>query len=170
MNNKGKTIIIILITIIIGLLGYIMIDKLNLIDKNANSLIKAGYIKQEDGNYKAYINGSEELEKDSEKLPYVLNYAIVKNDYSEISFHSEWRVDNKETYINRWYDYKYNSSSNIAKGDFTEIWKKGDFNIYHASYDFNNGNLICDAPQKECNNYAQDLINLKERYYSLIKK
>ena len=165
-NNKG--LVIGLIVVICVLLLYIIIDKSNVVDSNIHKLEEAGYIKQDDGNYKLIKSDSAGLEDKDDSLV-MKDYIIIKGDYSKITEHFEWRVDNKDNYWNDWYDYEYSPASNIAKGSFTEGTKKGSMpSIYSATYDFNNGSLICDAPSSRCNAYVQKFIDLKENYYSVI--
>lgn len=138
-------------------------------DNNRENILKNNYLITEDGDYRKYTAGSLDDEYNQDKMPYRVEYIIIKKDYSKISRHMVWRVDNEDTYINQFYDFEYTPVPNIAKGSFNNVLKDGTFNFYSVSYDFNNGKFICNAKEYECNMYVQDLKDLKEEYYSLIK-
>ena len=157
------TIIIVIFTIFFGI--YCIKSH----DNNRENILKNNYLITEDGDYRKYTAGSLDDEYNQDKMPYRVEYIIIKKDYSKISRHMVWRVDNEDTYINQFYDFEYTPVPNIAKGSFNNVLKDGTFNFYSVSYDFNNGKFICNAKEYECNMYVQDLMDLKEEYYSLIK-
>ncbi len=166
VNIKTLTIVTIIIVIFTISFGIYCIKSH---DNNRENILKNNYLITEDGDYRKYTAGSLDDEYNQDKMPYRVEYIIIKKDYSKISRHMVWRVDNEDTYINQFYDFEYTPVSNIAKGSFNNVLKDGTFNFYSVSYDFNNGKFICNAKEYECNMYVQDLMDLKEEYYSLIK-
>lgn len=167
-KNNIKILTIVTIIVVLFTISFAVFFYFNY-DPNIKSLQENGYVLFEDG---SYIKNYPEEGIDNDKWPYRISYTTISNDYSKIAVSSIWRYDSKETgYLNQLEDYEYSPLSNMANGTFYQSFKKNELgNFYHASYDFNNGTLICDASKTECNRYVQDFSKLKEEYYLVIKK
>lgn len=165
---KKKVFIIILIVCIVGLIGYIVYDKiiynntpqeptkeqlkLEEIEKLKQGLIKAGYVNVGDNQYKIIDFESETIDQETNK-PITYIYTTFSIDDLSIGSTSK----NPLSFVTEGYSYRTDTASGSLSAylEFTQF-----------TYDFNHGTSTCD--RNDCSTYINNLIGLKNRFVKII--
>ena len=82
INVKNLTVLTIIVVVFTVFFG---IYCLKSHDSNKENILKNNYLITEDGDYRKYTAGSLDDEYNQDKMPYRVEYIIIKKDYSKRS-------------------------------------------------------------------------------------